>query len=188
LTDVINNSVRKYLGMDCRIEIDKTLGQLHSSSWNLYLVVFAYCPKEVAYKVLLFVSNIKDLLSNYKILKPIAGFEIIQREFNHSSPDFRRIANMIYVLSQNFHFWNRIKNMFSDTKGVDLISNKIITTNLGLNKVYYDTTFNRYSKITASEIGNVICKLCIVKTITSIAGRLPRFFVCPHSPNRKNGN
>ena len=174
LTDVINNSVRKYLGMDCRIEIDKTLGQLHSSSWNLYLVVFAYCPKEVAYKVLLFVSNIKDLLSNYKILKPIAGFEIIQREFNHSSPDFRRIANMIYVLSQNFHFWNRIKNMFSDTKDVDLISNKIITTNLGLNMVYYDTTFNRYSKITASEIGNVICKLCIVRTITSITPNLQK--------------
>jgi len=174
LTEIVINSVTTYLGTDCHVETDKTLVQLDSSDLTLYLVVFAYCPKEAVYKVLLLVSSMHDLLANYKILKPIAKFEIIPREFNHSSPDFRRIVNMIYVLSKNVHFWDRIKNVFRDAGSVDLISNKIITTNLGLNKIYYDMTLNRFSGLTASELGNVICALCIVKTITSSTSKVQK--------------
>ena len=168
----LTNSLKTQLNTGCHIETDRTLGQLHSSSGDLYLVVFVYCPKEVTYKVLFFTSNVRDLLSRHKILKLISGFEITPSKFNPNSPDFKRIANMIYLLHKNYDFWNKLKNMFHGSRGIDLISNDVVTTNLGINKVYYDMMFNRFSEQTASEVGNVVCALHVVKTITLIASEV----------------
>jgi hypothetical protein len=62
--------------------------------------------------------------------------------------------------------------MFHGSRGIDLISNDVVTTNLGINKVYYDMMFNRFSEQTASEVGNVVCALHVVKTITLIASEV----------------
>jgi len=105
-------------------------------------------------------------------LKLIAEFEIRTNKFNLNGPEFKGIANMIYSLYKNYHFWNKLKNMFHDSKGVDLISNDIVTTNREINNVYYDMMFNRFSDQTASEVGNVVCTLHVVKTITLIASEV----------------
>ncbi len=172
LNDIINNSIKTQRNTGCSIETDKILGQLYSSSGDLYLVVFIYCMEEVAYKVLFFISNIRDLLSRHKILKLIAEFKIKPSKFNPNSPDFKRIANMIYLSYKNYRLWNKLKNMFHDSKGIDLISDDVVTTNRGINNVYYDMMFNRFSAQTASEVGDVFCTLHVVKTITSIASEV----------------
>ncbi len=168
LVQITIDSVKAYLGTDCYVETAKTIGQLYSSNWNLYLIVFAYCLNQASYKVLLFVSNMKYLLSNHRKLNLIAEFETSKNDFYDNSLDFKKIVNRIYLISKKTHLWSRLKNMFRMSRGVDLVFDDIVITNHGHNRIYYDTIFNRHSIVTASEIGNVICDLCITKQITSL--------------------
>ena len=76
-------------------------------------------------------------------------------------------------MSRIFH-WNKIKSMFHTSAGIDIIYNDLTITNFGLNKIYYDTLYNRGSWITASEIGNIIYNLNIVKPIIPITSQLQK--------------
>jgi hypothetical protein len=174
LTEILINSVTTYLGTDCYVETDKTLVELYSFDWTLYFVVLAYCTGQGAYKVLLFVSSIHDLLANRKLLRLMVVLEIRKDDFYDNSPEFKKIVNQIYVISKNINLWNKIKNMFHTSGSIDVIYNNLEITNCGIDTIYYDALYNRGSVITASEIGNVICNLNIVKPIIPISSQIQK--------------
>jgi len=174
LTEIVINSVTTYLGTDYHVEIDKTLVQLYSSDQTLYFVVFAYCQEQVSYKVLLFVSSINDLLLKRKPLKLIVAFDVAKNDLYYNSLEFRKIVNKIYTISKNAHLSNKIKNIFHTSGSVDIIYNNLEIINRDIDKIYQDVLYNRGSEITASEIGNVICNLNIVKPIIPITSQLQK--------------
>jgi len=162
------------LGTDYHVEIDKTLVQLYSSDQTLYFVVFAYCQEQVSYKVLLFVSNINDLLLKRKLLKLIVALDIAKNDLYYNSLEFKKIVNKIYTISKNAYLSNKIKNTFHTSGSVDIIYNNLEIINRDIDKIYQDVLYNRGSEITASEIGNVICNLNIVKPIIPITSQLQK--------------